>query len=78
MFSKEACRKNLSIISKRLSCEPIKSKYYESELEDILKDAGFSKVDFLSAKWLVDNYLGGEKKAFDMPDEATSILAAII
>jgi len=58
--------------------EPIQSKYYESELEDILKSAGFGTVDFLSAKWLVDNYLGGEKKAFDMPDEATSILATVI
>jgi len=47
--------------------EPIKSKYYESELDEILKGAGFGRVDFLSAKWLVDNYLGGEKTAFDMP-----------
>lgn len=58
--------------------EPIKSKYYESELEDILKSVGFGQVDFLSAKWLVDNYLGGDKTAFDMPDEATSILTAVI
>jgi len=58
--------------------EPVKSKYYESELEEILKSVGFSIVDFLSAKWLVDNYLGGEKKAFDMPDKATSILTAVI
>jgi len=58
--------------------EPIKSKYYESELEDILKSVGFGSVDFLSAKWLVDNYLDGKKSAFDMPDDATSILTAII
>jgi len=58
--------------------EPIKSKYYESELEEILKGAGFGAVDFLSAKWLVDNYLGGKKAAFDMPDNATSILTAVI
>ena len=58
--------------------EPIKSKYYESELDEILKGAGFGRVDFLSAKWLVDNYLGGEKTAFDMPDNATSILTAVI
>jgi len=58
--------------------EPVKSKYYENELEEILKSVGFSIVDFLSAKWLVDNYLGGEKKAFDMPDKATSILTAVI
>jgi len=58
--------------------EPIKSKYYESELEEILKSVGFTRVDFLSAKWLVDNYLGGAKEAFDMPDKATSILTAVI
>ncbi len=58
--------------------EPIKSKYYESELEEILKGAGFRGVDFLSAKWLIDNYLDGNKAAFDMPDKATSILTAII
>jgi len=58
--------------------EPGKSKYYENELEEILKSVGFSIVDFLSAKWLIDNYLGGEKKAFDMPDKATSILTVVI
>ncbi|MEP3890553.1 MAG: class I SAM-dependent methyltransferase [Hellea sp.] len=58
--------------------EPIKSRYYEAELEEILKTAGFSEVKYLSAKWLVDNYLGGDKAAFDMPDEATSILTAVI
>ena len=58
--------------------EPVKSKYYESELEDILKGVGFSQVDFLSAKWLRDNYLDGVQAAFDMPDKATSILTAVI
>jgi len=58
--------------------EPIKSRYYENELEEILKGSGFSQVNYLTAKWLVDNYLGGEKKAFDMPDKATSILTAVI
>jgi len=58
--------------------EPIKSKYYESELEEILKSVGFGTVDFLTAKWLVDNYLDGQKKAFNMPDNATSILTAVI
>jgi len=29
--------------------EPMKSKYYESELEKMLKTAGFSQVDFLNA-----------------------------
>jgi len=58
--------------------EPIRSKYYESELDDILTGAGFSSVNFLSAKWLVDNYLGGNKSAFDMPGEATSILYAVV
>lgn len=58
--------------------EPLKSKYYESELEEMLKSAGFSTVDFLSAGWLIENYLGGKKDAFDMPDEATSILTAVI
>ena len=58
--------------------EPIKSQYYEDELEAILNEAGFSKVKYLSAKWLVENYLGGNKAAFDMPEEATSILYAVI
>ncbi|MDA8707736.1 class I SAM-dependent methyltransferase [Hellea sp.] len=58
--------------------EPLKSKYYESELEEMLTSAGFSAVNFLSARWLIDNYLGGKKDAFDMPDEATSILTAVI
>ena len=46
--------------------EPVLSRYYENELEDILNAAGFNTVDFLSTQWLVDNYLGGEKKAFDL------------
>jgi len=58
--------------------EPLKSKYYEGELEEMLKAAGFSTVNFLNAKWLVANYLDGKRGAFDMPDEATSILTAII
>lgn len=58
--------------------EPLKSKYYESELEEMLKTAGFSAVDFLSAGWLIQNYLDGKREAFDMPDEATSILTAVI
>jgi methyltransferase (TIGR00027 family) len=58
--------------------EPIKSRYYESELEELLKSAGFSSVDFLSAKWLVDNYLGGDRTGFHTPDKATSILTARI
>ena len=58
--------------------EPILSRYYENELEDILKVSGFSKINFLNARWLIDNYLEGKKNAFDMPDAATSILTAII
>jgi len=58
--------------------EPMKSKYYESELEEILRQSGFSEVHFRNAKWLVDNYLGGVKAAFDTPDKATSILTAVI
>lgn len=58
--------------------EPIKSQYYEEDLEAILNAAGFNEVKYLSAKWLVDNYLGGNKAAFNMPDEATSILYAVI
>lgn len=58
--------------------EPIESQYYEADLEAILKTAGFTEVNYLSAKWLVDNYQGGSKAAFDMPDEATSILTAVI
>lgn len=56
--------------------EPVRSRYYENELEDILKAAGFKTVNFLSTQWLVDNYLGGEKKAFDMSDNAKFILWA--
>ena len=58
--------------------EPMKSKYYESELEKMLKTAGFSQVDFLNAGWLIENYLGSERASFDMPDGATSILTAVI
>lgn len=58
--------------------EPMKSKYYENELEEMLKTAGFSQVDFLTAGWLIENYLGGEKASFDMPEGATSILTAVI
>ena len=58
--------------------EPLKSKYYESELKEMLKSAGFGAVNFLNARWLIDNYLGGETGAFEMPDEATSILTAVI
>lgn len=58
--------------------EPIKSRYYENELEDILKQAGFTEVNYLSAKWFVENYLGGERGSFNVPDTATSILTAVI
>ena len=58
--------------------EPMKSKYYESELEKMLITAGFSQVDFLNAGWLIENYLGSERASFDMPDGATSILTAVI
>ena len=58
--------------------EPVKSKYYEHDLKNILQESGFSNVNFLSAKWLVDNYLDGNKTFFDMPDMATSILSATI
>ena len=58
--------------------EPVLSRYYENELEDILNAAGFNTVDFLSTQWLVDNYLGGEKKAFNMSNNAKFILWAAI
>jgi len=58
--------------------EPIKSKYSEPDLETMLKNVGFNDVKFLTARWLVDNYLGGDKSSFDMPDEATSILYAVV
>lgn len=58
--------------------EPIRSKFSEEHLEDILKTSGFSRVNFLTARWLIDNYLNGVQAAFDMPDKATSILWAQI
>jgi len=58
--------------------EPLKSEYYEHELEALLITAGFNEVKFLNAGWLVENYLGGNKAAFDMPDAATSILYAVV
>ncbi|NNC37969.1 MAG: SAM-dependent methyltransferase [Acidimicrobiales bacterium] len=56
--------------------EPIKSRYFEAELEDMLLASGFGRVEFLSARALIDRYLDGKNAAFDMPDEATSILTA--
>ena len=58
--------------------EPIKSQYYEADLEDILMTSGFSAVHYLNARWLRDNYLGGVHAAFDLPDDATFILSAVI
>ena len=58
--------------------EPMKSKYYEDELETLLKTAGFSQVRFLSAEWFVENYFGGQEDVLDTPKEATSILTAVI
>ena len=58
--------------------EPIKSQYYEADLEEILKTSGFSAVHYLNARWLRDNYLGGDYAAFDLPDGATFILSAVI
>ena len=46
--------------------EPLKSEYYEHELEALLNMAGFNEVKFLNAGWLVENYLGGNKAAFDL------------
>jgi len=57
--------------------EPMKSKYLESELEQMLRDVGYGEVKFLSARWLVNTYLGGNNAAFNMPDAATSILMAV-
>lgn len=56
--------------------EPIKSQYSEADLTERLNEAGFDYVDYLTARWLIDNYMDGEQAAFDMPDEATSILWA--
>ncbi len=58
--------------------EPILSKYYESELEERLSDAGFSAVDFFSARLLKDRYLGGGSDAYQIPDEATYLLSAAV
>lgn len=58
--------------------EPILSKYYESELEERLHDAGFGVVDFLSAKILKDRYLGGGSAAYQIPDDATYLLSAMV
>ena len=58
--------------------EPLKSEYYEHELKALLNKVGFNEVKFLNAGWLVENYLGGNKAAFDMPDAATSILYAVV
>lgn len=56
--------------------EPIKSRYHEAELEEMLVASGFGRVEFLNARTLIDRYLDGNNAAFDMPDEATSILTA--
>jgi len=58
--------------------EPIQSQYYETDLEDLLKTAGFTSVNFLNAAWLIENYLSAKFDVFDMPPEATSILTAIV
>ncbi len=58
--------------------EPLRSKYSESDLDAILKQAGFTQVNALNTGWLIDNYLGGRSDIFDMPREATSILTALI
>jgi len=58
--------------------EPILSKYYESELEERLIDAGFRAVDFFSAGLLKDRYLGGGSDAYQIPDEATYLLSATV
>lgn len=58
--------------------EPVKSKYYMPELEEILKGAGFAHVTFHNSQWLVDNYLGGSFASYAMPKDAISILTAEI
>lgn len=58
--------------------EPILSKYYESELEERLREAGFGVVDFLSARLLKDRYLGGGSEAYQIPDDATYLLSATV
>ena len=58
--------------------EPFRSLYTEEDLEARLRDAGFTEVTFYSAKMLVDQFLGGDKSAYEMPDQATSLLSARI
>ena len=58
--------------------EPVKSKYYMPELEEILTGAGFTEVTFHNSQWLVDNYLGGSFASYAMPPDAISILTAQI
>ena len=58
--------------------EPFRSLYTEEDLEARLRDAGFTEVTFYTAKILVDQFLGGDKSAYEMPDEATSLLSAQI
>ncbi len=58
--------------------EPILSQYYEDELEERLRAAGFTQVEFLTARWLIDNYLDGVDAVYDMPDATCSILTATV
>jgi len=58
--------------------EPMKSKYFVPELDEILKDSGFSKVDFLTSRWLVDNYLQGNTASYAMSDDTAVVLHAVI
>lgn len=58
--------------------EPMKSRYKPEALESRLREAGFSQVEFYSAKRIVDEVLGGVRGSYCMPDEAVSILAATV
>ncbi|MEM9704728.1 MAG: class I SAM-dependent methyltransferase [Pseudomonadota bacterium] len=56
--------------------EPFVSRYTEADLEERLKDAGFSDVHFHSTGEVVERFLGGKREAYSLPDRAVFLTTA--
>lgn len=56
--------------------EPFLSLYTADALEALLREVGFSSVNFPTAKALRDSYLDGVAGAYAVPDDVSSVLLA--
>ena len=76
----EVIPKSVAELTKKVSemGEPMLSRYNDVSLGARLHDAGFAKVDIYGSDRIVSELLGGDRSAYCMPEDTTSLLSATI